>query len=226
MNKVASLIVAYVLLCTTQRVQVLMPLFGVSSFYVHLFVCARVWAKQTFSNITKLNLSIVTGVLFGCFSSQMFLFNCVVSVHWTSHVEMAFFSQMLCHTCPIWILYSLFWLRGGWAGLTHLSSSLLLPPTLLSTSHSLSPRWLRPEPIPEFLSLRSSSCPGVFPLCFQVIRIHAEFCVWLFLSIVSFECVNAPWCEICFFAFARSILRFHEIRTLALRYVFGVHCEL
>ena len=81
MNKVASLIVAYVLLCTTQRVQVLMPLFGVSSFYVHLFVCARVWAKQTFSNITKLNLSIVTGVLFGCFSSQMFLFNCVVSVH-------------------------------------------------------------------------------------------------------------------------------------------------
>ena len=126
MNKVASLIVAYVLLCTTQRVQVLPPLFGVSSFYVHLFVCARVWAKQTFSNITKLNLSIVTGVLFGCFSSQMFLFNCVVSVHWTSHVEMAFFSQMLCHTCPIWILYSLFWLRGGWVGLTHLSSSLLL----------------------------------------------------------------------------------------------------
>ena len=46
MNKVASLIVAYVLLCTTQRVQVLMPLFGVS-FVLRAFICVRACFDET-----------------------------------------------------------------------------------------------------------------------------------------------------------------------------------
>ena len=94
-------------------------------------------------------------------------------------------SVVVRHRSPIYVYICCFWLRGGWEGFDSPSSCLLLPPTLLSTSHSLSPNGLWLEPIPISVAQKVRVRSPLFPHSCRAVTFHLLIFTFAFLSVTN-----------------------------------------